>query len=520
MKNNVKMLCLLLFATLFSIRVNAQNVFEGTQQWFAQDHSAWKIEPQSMQNYVIMGNKFFEPNNNTLYMSEFSEFAQFNSWNRVHTTTETMQTFWKAFCKSTYPVGYFAATSINGNRVYTILTNQTGQKMWDRISAVPFAIQYGGVCEATNGGYVACGSSNSGNLAVTKFDAYGVAEWTKEYNVSGFGWSIKQANGGGYVLGGTRSVIRIDVAGNLDWSRTINLPISPDGSAYTYTEFEEILPLSGENGFVITGSAFSNQTSGIYTARLSWAGTVSWAKINDGVNTGLPGTPVCWVNNAVLSNSGAKVITSWRRGPVSAGGGLFAQSLNISDGTQGAILSLNNSTPVQEAFATRAHGRLVIGGVRGTYSAIYAYANTTFLTDNPFSGGGVSDGAGVELNELNIPNAPTGSGFLTSVRNAYPTYEKGKPIFDDMMLTFTSRTAYTDLTIFPNPSTGSVFVGGLLEIGASLRVFDLAGRLVMEKTIPDGESILNFDLTGQPKGMYTVQMVGERYNVTRKFILE
>jgi hypothetical protein len=138
-------------------------------------------------------------------------------------------------------------------------------------------------------------------MAVTKFDAYGVPQWTYEYPVSGFGWSIKPANGGGYVMAGTRSIVRIDVAGNLVWSTTLNLPVSPDGSAYSYTEFEEILPLTGENGFILTGSAFSNSNSGVYTARISWAGGVVWSRINDVVNTGLAGTPVCWVNNAVLA---------------------------------------------------------------------------------------------------------------------------------------------------------------------------------------------------------------------------
>lgn len=513
MKDNFKVLCTLSLVIFFTLTAKAQ-IFEQTNSWGSFDHSAWKIEPQAMQNYVIMGNKFFEPNNNTLYMSEFDEFGQFNSWHRVHTTTETMQTFWKSFCKSSYPVGYFAAVQIGGNRVYTILTNATGHKMWDRISSNPSNIQFGGACQATNGGYLACGSNNSGQLAVTKFDAYGVAEWTKEYNVSGFGWSIKQANGGGYVVAGTRSVIRIDVNGDLDWTRTINLPASPDGSAYSYTEFEEILPLTGENGFIVTGSAFSNSNSGVYTARLSWSGTVIWAKINDVVNTGLPGTPVCWVNNAILSNSGSKVITTWRRGPVSPGGGLNAQLVNIADGAQGAIIGLGNTIPVQEAFATRAHTRLIIGGTRGGYSAAYAYSNMSFLTNN------TTPLAGVQLDEENVPNLPTGSGYLTSVRNAFPTWAKGKPVFEDPMLTFTSRTAYTDLTIFPNPSNGLVYVGGRMETGATLRVFDLTGRLMMEKTVEEGEATVNFDLTGQAKGIYTVQMTGDRYNVTRKFILE
>jgi hypothetical protein len=459
-----------------------------------------------------MGNKFFEPANNTLYMSEFSEFAQFNSWNRVHTTTETMQTFWKSFCKSTYPVGYFAVASISNNRVYSITTNATGHKFWDRISTLPFAVQYGGICIATNGGYVACGSTNNGNLAVTKFDGTGVAQWTLDYPVSGFAWTIKQANGGGYVLAGTRNIIRIDVDGNLVWTRTLNLPTSPDGSAYSYTEFEEILPLSGEQGFIVTGSAFSNQNSGVYTARLSWAGTVSWARINDVVNTGLAGTPVCWVNNAVLSNSGNKVITSWRRGPVSPGGSLFAQAVNIADGAQDAIQPLGNTTPVQEAFATRAHGKLVIGGTRGSYTEAYAYVNAVFLQNN----------AAPQNNqalEVTFPNIPAHKGYLTSVRHASPVFEKGKPVFEDPIMAFASRTAYQDLNIFPNPSTGVVHVGGVMEVGASLRIFDLSGRLVMEQNIQEGDSMVNFDLTGEPKGMYTVQMVGTKYNVTRKFVI-
>ncbi|GEM_PF-1208004 len=514
MKGNFKLFYSLLLVALFAFTAQAQNVFESTKTWGAFDHSAWKIEPQSMQNYVIMGNKFFEPANNTLYMSEFSEFAQFNSWNRVHATTETMQTFWKSFCKSTYPVGYFAVASINNNRVYAILTNATGHKMWDRITTLPFGMQYGGVCPASNGGYVACGSTNSsGELAVTKFDAYGVAQWTKDYPVSGFAWTIKAANGGGYVIAGTRNVIRIDVAGDLVWTRTLNLPTSPDGSAYSYTEFEEILPLSGENGFIVTGSAFSNSNSGVYTARLSWNGTVIWSRINDVVNTSGAGTPVCWVNNAVLANGGSKVITSWRRGLVSPGGGLFAQTVNIADGAQGVIKSLNNTIPVQEAFATRAHGRLVIGGTRGSYSAAYAYANTTFLNENTAP-------EGIQLDETNIENVPTGSGFLTSVRNAFPTYEKGKPVFEDPIMTYASRTSYQDLTIFPNPSTGLVYVGGVMEVGASLRVFDLAGRLMMEKNIQEGDSMIDFDLSGQAKGIYTVQMVGTKYNVTRKFVIQ
>jgi hypothetical protein len=42
----------------------------------------------------------------------------------------------------------------------------------------------------------------------------------------------------------------------------------------------------------------------------------------------------------------------------------------------------------------------------------------------------------------------------------------------------------------------------------------------MEKNIQEGDTMVDFDLTGHPKGMYTVQMVGTQYNVTRKFVIE
>lgn len=519
MTSSFKLRSLLLLAALSTaFTAQAQNIFEGTKNWHGQAHSAWKIEPQAIQGYVIVGNRFFTSPNKDIYMSQFSELAQFNSWTRTHTTDQNLiSVFWKSFCKSTYPVGYFMATSTTNNKAYTLTTNATGHKLWERVSNLPFPVTYGGVCQSTNGGYMGCGGNNNGNLAVTKFDNYGAALWTYEYPGSSFGWSIKAATGGGYVIAGTNDVTRIDIEGNLTWTRTLNPGISPDGSAYSYSEFEEITILPESQGFVVTGSTFSNSHSGIYTARLSWAGVVSWIKINDEVNTSLPNTPVCWVNNAILSNNfNTKVITSWRRGPVSAGGGMFARTVNIADGTQGPILSLGNNIPVREAFATRAHSKLVIGGTAGNLQSVYAYANNVFLLDNPTPQGGG------QIEEQNIPLVATVLGFQTNVSAANPTFQKDRPGggFDNPVMAFATRTAYQDLSIYPNPSTGLVYVGGVIEAGATLRVLDIAGRLVMEKTIQDGDAIMTFDLAGQPKGVYTVQMVGAQYNVTRKFVIE
>ncbi|MDX1913328.1 MAG: T9SS type A sorting domain-containing protein, partial [Saprospiraceae bacterium] len=107
----------------------------------------------------------------------------------------------------------------------------------------------------------------------------------------------------------------------------------------------------------------------------------------------------------------------------------------------------------------------------------------------------------------------------TNVYSSKPEFLK-EVGHDNPIMAFATRTAYQDLSIFPNPSNGLVNVGGVLEAGATLRVFDINGRLVMEKTVASEDVVLSFDLSGQPKGVYTVQMVGTQYHVTRKFVIE
>jgi len=503
----------LLVTLLFTASLSAQ-VFESTKVWFPQDHSAWKIEPQSVQGYVIAGSKFFEPANTDLYFSQFDEFGQFG-WTRSHASGFTsLDVFWKSFCKSTSPVGFFSvASGTQGgqHKAYALLVNSFGMKWWDRVSNLPEGITFGGVCIATNGGYIACGGNGEGNAAICKFDAYGNLEWSKTYPVSAFLWSVKPAVGGGYVAAGTRQVVRIDHLGNFNGSSTLTLPVSPDGSAYSYTEFEEILPLPTNDGFIVTGSAFSNSHSAAYSARFTYAGSQVWSRVHDAQNTNLAGTPVAWINNAVVSGSN-EIVTSWRRGPVSTGGTMFFQKMNFGGTLIGAIGSMGNNIPVQEAFMTKAHGKYVVGGVRGTYSAVYAYARE-FL---PATGAQTNE-------EENLPTI-AGSALLggrrqqISVINSQPEFEQGTAV-EPGPWSPVSRVFYTDLSVYPNPTTGLVNIGGMLEPGAMLRVMDMTGRLVYERQIQEGERLINADLSNQAKGVYNVVVTGNNGVMTKKVVL-
>jgi hypothetical protein len=505
MKRLVKPFSVLLFWALFFVQAFAQ-VFENTYMWHDQAHSAWKIATNNPTGYVIGGSKFFEPGNTSLYITGFDEFGT-HQWTRSHASGFTsLSTFWKSYCNVPgFTGGYFfvCAGESSGHKAYALQVNAVGTKLWDAASPLPNGIEFGGVTTATNGGYIATGSTNQGTIAVVKFNNLGFIEWVKNTGVSGFGWTIAQAVGGGYVIAGTKKVVRVDYAGNLEWSTTLNLPTSPSG-AYTYTEFEEILPLPDYTGFVVTGSCFSNLHSGIYTARVNYSGSVQWAKVQDQVNTTLAGTPVCWVNNAILDGYGTEIVTSWRRGPVSTGGTLISQRMNMSGVNIGTPKSMLNTIPVQEAFWTKAHGKYVVGGTRGSYSAAYSYVNA----DLPGFQGDTED----RNDETTVvPEAIDPLARLqTSIYNAKPIFEYPQ----------TSRVFTSEMRVFPNPATGQINVGGAIEPGALLRVVSIMGQVVLEQRIAEGETQVSLDLSTVSPGIYNVEMVGEKNVTTRRIIMQ
>ncbi|MCC7244791.1 MAG: T9SS type A sorting domain-containing protein [Saprospiraceae bacterium] len=504
---------LIMLALFFPMWAQAQSVFESTTTWHNQAHAGWKIEPQNYQGYAIIGNRYFSSPNTQVYFSSFDEFGIFNSTKTHQTDFSNLSTFWKNFCSSSFPTGYFVVESGTRNgqwNYYTLMLNQTGHKMWERFGPLGNGVEYTSVCQAVNGGYMAAGHNSNGAI-VSLFNAYGELQWTTQLSGVATPWSIKPANGGGYVLAGSLQITRIDADGSMIWNTTLS-PSSANG-IYTYSEFEEINIINPNNtnlGFIVTGSMFANNYVGIYTARINWNGTVAWLKINDEVNFNAAGTPVTWVNNALIT-PGGQVFTSWRRGPVSTGGPMYGQFMNMLTGTQGGQVPLNNTIMVREAFASNAHQRLIIGGTRGNLSAVYAYANMSLLL------GTAPQQPGVD--EANLPNLPTALGSQANFSNHKPEFRK---IYDNSSAEFNpaSRVFYTDLRVFPNPSTGRINVGGMTESGAMLRVLDMNGRVIAEKQVSEGNELLEFDLSGQSKGLYTVQMIGANQTVVKKVVVE
>ncbi len=376
-----------------ALTVAPAGIRENTYVWVeGVNHSGWKALTNYPSGHVIVGTKFFQASATDTYVTGFNDYSQ-HQWTRTHPTAQhgftQLQTFWKSFTSigaPSNPSGYFIATTgtLNGVKAYyTLQIDKAGERTLERFGPLDASIsQFGGACQAVDGGYIAVGTDNGGDIAIVKFKSSGELDTFVVLPISGFGWTVQPASGGGYVIGSTnRRATRVDSAFNVVWSRVVDLPVSPDTSAYTYSEFEEIVPLENTGtGFVMTGSVFSNQTSGVYSARLNWDGTVPWSKVNDTSDTSQTGTPVAWANSAVelfdATTDAWNIFFTWRKGPVSAGGTLFFERMNPATGMQLQLASLLNAIPVQEAFTVRQPfvNRIIIAGTRGGYDGVYSYA--------------------------------------------------------------------------------------------------------------------------------------------------
>ncbi|MBK6997154.1 MAG: T9SS type A sorting domain-containing protein [Lewinellaceae bacterium] len=67
-------------------------------------------------------------------------------------------------------------------------------------------------------------------------------------------------------------------------------------------------------------------------------------------------------------------------------------------------------------------------------------------------------------------------------------------------ITYSSHSKYLD--VFPNPSTGKIFIKlSVEELALSVQIFNLLGQQILQQTMPNGESL---DISSLPNGIYSV----------------
>ncbi|MEL7122059.1 MAG: reprolysin-like metallopeptidase [Bacteroidota bacterium] len=77
------------------------------------------------------------------------------------------------------------------------------------------------------------------------------------------------------------------------------------------------------------------------------------------------------------------------------------------------------------------------------------------------------------------------------------------------------------LTVFPNPANDAVNVSlqNIDDKNARLILFDAIGRILATQVVEDGINT-QFDLTGNPSGLYMIQLQTQKGSITKKLIIE
>ncbi|MBK7298496.1 MAG: T9SS type A sorting domain-containing protein [Flavobacteriales bacterium] len=70
-----------------------------------------------------------------------------------------------------------------------------------------------------------------------------------------------------------------------------------------------------------------------------------------------------------------------------------------------------------------------------------------------------------------------------------------------------------ELEVLPNPTTGvlSVMLPTTFRTGATLKVFDMVGKVVLTRIVTNNKERINLDLTDRNEGVYILQSRTERH---------
>ena len=73
------------------------------------------------------------------------------------------------------------------------------------------------------------------------------------------------------------------------------------------------------------------------------------------------------------------------------------------------------------------------------------------------------------------------------------------------------------INIYPNPATESIFISNIKEEKINLSIYDIQGRIVLEETIYENQSI---NIKSLVKGVYQIKLEGNKMIEIRRFIKE
>jgi len=308
-------------------------------------------------------------------------------------------------------------------------------------------------------------------------------------------------------------------ARNVKWNCEVSTVVSVNNPGVTQiTSVSQIT----ENSSVVSWTAYNGRGNVRYILQYRVVGAQSWSEIDN-----IPGSASSYVLtnlqnftnyevrvrsrcNGVLSSNWSEVAT-YRTLQNTSGscrkvGGLY---VNQVSGANSVDVSWN-ADPTAVCYDVQ-YG--LASSNPSTWTIVSSVSTNSYRISNLTPG--FSYGVRVRANCLNCPADDSNRSQYSDLVNF---------AVDNLRGEVSDATSVTRYTVYPNPTTGLLNVdfeaveNGMLQ----LRVLDLAGRVVTSQVIEtvSGMNSLNVDLSGNPAGVYMLQLQqGERIE-TVKVILK
>jgi len=362
------------------------------------------------------------------------------------------------------------------NDVYVIKLDSAGGIQWTRTIGGAGDDQGYSIIQTTDRGYAITGFTNSYgaggyDVYVVKLDSAGNLQWTKTIGGSkgDDGYSIIQSSDGGYAITGVTEsfndtiygdvyVIKLDSGGNLKWTRTIGDTIGEDiGQSI----------IQADNGdFVITGytSSYGAGYDDVYFIRLDTLGNLLQTRTFGGIE----------------ADYGESIIKTKNKGFAICG---FTSELR-SPWDDVFILTLDSLG--NNCDSSGRGGKIDSGGIAGSGGSITSYDSGRVET------GGSSFSHGTITNIC---------GTINSVANI--------------------KSISNNFELSPNPCTNTLNISFETPTNlSSIQIMDITGRVLLTYDLPLTTNDYPIDVSSISSGMYFIRINSGSGTEVRKFIKE
>ena len=395
-------------------------------------------------------------------------------------------------------VGYSRVSSPSlRDNAYIIKLDNSGNLVWSKTFVLNDHTYFNSLVELSNGDLVITGNdfSTGGSMYFVKLDQNGNVKWTKSISNPNRtdGYSIIKSTDGKIVLyghiissPGKIYIVKADTNGSIIWQKTIQ------DNNYVLIFAGEISQ-TYDNGFILTGYAYSNNKYDAFVVKLKSDGSIDWGNVYKTTN----------------NLYGFSIIQSPDTGYLLAGqasGSALLMKLNKLGSLEWARTYMGSSfTSVKK---TNDGGYITAGIISNDFYIVKLDNNFntcpgctyTDITNQiqviPF--GSLSNGSGT-LVSVN-PAIQSRGNMLIGTGNLNPYCSVEMNEFSNMEIRICNNKIYMKN----------------LENGAYISIYDIQGRVLIRKRIVESDFEIN--LSELKKGIYMLEVKAKSERLIRGFI--